>query len=138
MARARGQLSRGIVLLDSQGLSRLVDSDHHVAGIVRTAQSQDALVAVSNLTLLEAWNPRARFDRFRWRVSQLEILPVTETITWRALDLLRNANLHGHKYAIDSVVAATALGYSGPRIIVTSDADDMIKLCGERVTVVAV
>lgn len=64
-------------------------------------------------------------------------LGVGETITWRALDLLRNANLHGHKYAIDSVVAATALGYSGPRIIVTSDADDLIKLCGERVTVVA-
>ena len=54
------------------------------------------------------------------------------------LTLLRNANLHGHKYAIDAVVAATALGYSGPRIIVTSDADDMNKLCGNTIRVVGV
>ncbi|BBC33275.1 hypothetical protein SGFS_045690 [Streptomyces graminofaciens] len=51
---------------------------------------------------------------------------------------MRNANLHGHKYAIDSVVASTALGYSGPRIVVTSDADDMNKLCGDRARVVGV
>ncbi|MFF4305790.1 hypothetical protein [Streptomyces sp. NPDC001601] len=51
---------------------------------------------------------------------------------------MRNANLHGHKYAIDSVVAATALGYAGPRIIVTSDVDDMNRLCGKTVRTVAV
>ncbi|GAA3374938.1 hypothetical protein GCM10020367_40740 [Streptomyces sannanensis] len=52
--------------------------------------------------------------------------------------MLRNANLHGHKYAIDSVVAATALGFSGPRIIVTSDGDDINKLCGAQVLAVGV
>ncbi|MGJ5833118.1 hypothetical protein [Streptomyces ossamyceticus] len=77
-------------------------------------------------------------DRLRRHTSRLEVLPVSDAITWRAIDLLRNANLHGHKYAIDSVVAATALGYAGPRIIVTSDADDMNKLCGDRVRVVGV
>ena len=52
------------------------------------------------------------------------MLLVTEAITWSAIDLLRNANVHGRKYAIDAVVAATALSYRGPRIILTSDADE--------------
>ncbi|MFJ9827157.1 PIN domain-containing protein [Streptomyces sp. NPDC101160] len=138
MARTRSQLAHGILVLDSQGLSKYIENDPKVVGLVRTAQSKDSLVAVSNLTLLEAWNPRGRMDRFRWEISRLEVVPVTDEIAWRALDLLRNANLHGHKYAIDSVVAATALGHSGPRVVVTSDVDDMIKLCGERVTTVAV
>ncbi|MEU9173971.1 hypothetical protein AB0D34_40455 [Streptomyces sp. NPDC048420] len=51
---------------------------------------------------------------------------------------MRNAALHGHKYAIDSVVAASALGYSGSRIIVTSDLDDMTMLCGDAVRCVSV
>ena len=60
------------------------------------------------------------------------MLPVTEAIIWSAIDSLRNANLHGHKYAIDAVVAATALSYRGPRAF-TSDADGMLKLCSDRV-----
>ncbi|MFF4763028.1 PIN domain-containing protein [Streptomyces sp. NPDC001292] len=138
MARTQGQLSHGVLLLDSEGLSRFMNGDPYVTGLIRTAQAKDTLVAVSNLTLIEAWHSKIRMDRLRWHVSRLEVLPVTDAITWRAIDLLRNADLHGHKYAIDSVVAATALGYSGPRIIVTSDADDMNKLCGEKVRAVAV
>jgi predicted nucleic acid-binding protein len=126
------------MLLDSQGLSKLVNDAPDVIRLVRSAQSHDLLVAVSNLTLLKAWNPRGRLDRFRWQVSKLEVLPVTETISWRALDLLRDAGLHGHKYAIDSVVAATALGYPGPRVIVTSDVDDMVTLCGKRAAIAQV
>ncbi|MCX4905772.1 PIN domain-containing protein [Streptomyces sp. NBC_00878] len=138
MARAQGQLSNGVLLLDSEGLSKLMANDPRVTGLMRTAQAKDTLVALSNLTLIEAWHSKVRIERLRWHVSRMEVLSVTDAITWRAIDLLRNANLHGHKYAIDSVVAATALGYSGPRIIVTSDADDMNKLCGDRVRVVGV
>jgi hypothetical protein len=138
MARAQSQLSHGVLLLDSQGLSTFMENDPHVTGLIRMAQAKDTLVAVSNLTLIEAWHGKIRMDRLRWHVSRLEVLPVTDTITWHAIDLLRNANLHGHKYAVDAVVAATALGYSGPRIIVTSDVDDMTKLCGDRVRSVRV
>jgi hypothetical protein len=138
MARAQSQLSHGVLLLDSEGLSKFMDNDGQVTALVRTAQAKDTLVAVSNLTLIEAWHAKIRMDRLRWHVSRLEILPVTDAIAWRAIDLLRNANLHGHKNAVDSVVAATALSYSGPRIIVTSDADDMNKLCGDKVRALAV
>lgn len=115
-----------------------MDNDPYVTGLIRAAQAKDTLVALSNLTLIEAWHSKIRMDRLRWHVSRLEILPVTDSITWRAVDLLRNANLHGHKYAIDSVVAATALGYSGPRVVVTSDVDDMNRLCGNKVRCVGV
>lgn len=93
------------------------------------------LVAVSDLTLIEAWHSKVRMDRFRWYVSRLQVLPVTEAITWSAIDLLRNAGLHGHKYAIDAVVAATALSYRGPRVLLTSDSDDMLELCGDRANI---
>ncbi|MEU9358300.1 hypothetical protein AB0D35_09340 [Streptomyces sp. NPDC048301] len=39
--------------------------------------------------------------------------------------------MHGHKYTIDAVVAAIALSHQSPRIILASDADDMVKLCGK-------
>ncbi|MBB1243913.1 PIN domain-containing protein [Streptomyces durbertensis] len=125
-------------MLDSEGLSRFINNDARVTALLRKAQSKDTLVAVSDLTLIEAWHGKLNMERFRWHVSRLQVLPVTEAITWRAIDLLRDADLHGHRYAIDAVVAATALGYSGPRVVVTSDADDMQKLCGDRVRVVAV
>lgn len=138
MARAQGGLSHGILLLDSEGLSKAVQADPQVTAFIRVAQANDALVAVSNLTLIEAWHTRVNMPRFRWYVSRLTVLPVTEAITWRAVDLLRESGLHGHKYAIDAVVAATALTHAGPRIILTSDQDDMAKLCGTGVQVEAV
>jgi hypothetical protein len=55
------------------------------------------------------------------------------------MDLLREAGLHGHKYAIDAVVAATALQEAvKPVLILTPDVDDMTKLCGKRVRNVGV
>ncbi|MFD4034143.1 DNA-binding protein [Streptomyces sp. NPDC058637] len=132
MGRAQGQLSHGIVILDPEGLNGFVNNDPRGAGLVRAAQSRDTSVAVSDLTLVEAWHPKVRMDRFRWHASRLEVPPVTEAISWQAIDLLRNADLHAHKYAIGSVVAATSLGCTGPRIIVTSDVDDIDELCGDR------
>ncbi|CAL9298919.1 PIN domain-containing protein [Streptomyces sp. SudanB25_2051] len=116
----------------------MIKNDPHVVHLVRKAQERDTLVAISNLTLIEAWHEKVRMDQFRWHVSRLRVLPVTDAVTWRAIDLLRKAGLHGHKYAVDAVVAATALQYAAPRIVVTSDVDDMDKLCGNRVQAVGV
>ena len=44
----------------------------------------------------------------------------------------------GHKYAIDAMVAVTAMHQPGPVVMLTSDADDMSRFCGDRVTIVAV
>jgi hypothetical protein len=51
---------------------------------------------------------------------------------------LINTGLHGHKYAIDAAVAEMALRQQRPVVMLTSDIDDMTKLFGDRVRLVAV
>ncbi|GAB2634182.1 PIN domain-containing protein [Nocardia goodfellowii] len=138
MARTRSRLSAGTLILDSEGLSKWCAADQRVTAYVREAQDNDFRVAISALTPVEGYNMRAKNDRFRWYLSRLRIEPVTDEIAFHAIDLLRAAGLHGHKYAIDAVVAATALRASKPAVILTSDADDMAMLCGKQVRVVAV
>jgi predicted nucleic acid-binding protein len=137
MARAQSRLSAGTVVLDSEGLSKWCAADQRVTAYVREAQENDFRVIVSALTPIEAFDMRAKNDRFRWYLSRLKIELVTDEISFHAIDLLREAGLHGHKYAIDAVVAATALRAAKPAIILTSDADDMGKLCGKQVRIVA-
>ncbi|EMF00283.1 hypothetical protein J7W19_20280 [Streptomyces mobaraensis NBRC 13819 = DSM 40847] len=52
--------------------------------------------------------------------------------------LLMSAGLHGHKYAIDAAVAETALRQRRPVVMLTSGVDDMTKLCGDRIRLIAV
>jgi predicted nucleic acid-binding protein len=138
MARTQSRLSAGTVVLDSEGLSKWCAADQRVTAYVREAQSNDFRVVVSALTPIEAFDMRSKGERFRWHLSRLKIEPVTDEISFHAIDLLREAGLHGRKYAIDAVVAATALRSIKPAIILTSDADDMEKLCGKQVRIVMV
>lgn len=138
MARARSKLSAGTVILDSEGLSKWCSADQRVTAIVREAQSNDFRVAVSALTPIEAFDARVANDRLRWHLSRLRVEPVTEEVSVHALDLLRDSGLHGHKYAIDAVVAATALRSPRPVVVITSDEDGMRKLCGQAVRLVRV
>jgi hypothetical protein len=138
MARTRSRLSAGTVVLDCEGLARWCEADQRVTAIVREAQDSDFRVVVSAMTPIEAQDVRVKNDRLKWYLSRLKIEPVTEDICARAIELLRAAHLHGHKYAIDAVVAATALGAAKPVMVLTSDEDDMYKLCGKAVKIVAV
>ncbi len=138
MARVRSRLSAGTVVLDCEGLVKWCAADQRVTAIVREAQDNDFRVVVSAMTPIEAQGVRAKAERLRWYLSRLKIEPVTEEISSRAVELLRDARLHGHKYAIDAVVAATALRSARPVIVLTSDEDDMSRLCGKTVQVVAV
>ncbi|MEV4320788.1 PIN domain-containing protein [Microbispora rosea] len=90
------------------------------------------------MTPIKAFDGRMTNDRLRWHLSRLRVEPVTEEVSVHALDLLRESGLHGHKYAIDAVVAATALRSTRPVIVLTSDEDDMSKLCGKAVRLVRV
>lgn len=63
--------------------------------------------------------------------------PVTEQAAKAATELLKAAGLYGHKYAIDATVAETALRQPGPVAVLTSDTDDMTKLRGGRVHLIA-
>ncbi|MEW1842469.1 DNA-binding protein [Nonomuraea angiospora] len=138
MARARSKLSAGTLILDCAGLVKWCAADQRVTSIVREAQDNDFRVVVSAMTPIEAQDIRTKNDRLRWHLSRLKIEPVTEEISSRATQLLRDARLHGHKYAVDAVVAATALLSVRPVIVLTSGEDDLIALCGKTVKVVGV
>lgn len=138
MTRRSSRLSAGTLVLDCAGLSKWVSADPRVTAYVREAQDNDLRVIVSALTPIEAFDVRSNNNRLRWHLSRLRIEPVTDEISFHAMELLRTAGLHGHKYAVDAVVAATALRAVKPVAILTSDVDDMLQLCGKRVRALGV
>lgn len=80
-------------------------------------------------------HPRISRPALRWTLSRLVVEPVTEPIARHATALLADAGLHGHKYAIDAMLGATALAAPGPVTVLTSDPEDLTALCRGRVTV---
>nr|WP_202488077.1 PIN domain-containing protein [Streptomyces sp. SID5473] len=102
------------------------------------AQAEDIRVVISSVTLVEARDPRTHQARFDYAVSRANVVPPTETIARHASKLLADAGLHGHKYAIDAIVAATALASPPPVTVLTSDPEDLSALCGPGVCVVKI
>lgn len=88
-----------------------------------------------NNTLTSDFSNRAALGR---QISRLTIEPVTEHVAREAARLLSSAGPHGHRHAIDALLCATALTAPGPVTILTSDPDDLRKLCGNRATVIRI
>ncbi|MFD5509993.1 DNA-binding protein [Streptomyces sp. NPDC127051] len=136
---ARRKLSHeGTLLLDSEGLSRLLNDDETVVALVAEARSRGMEVAISALTIIEAVHRRTDKARLNRILSGVRVIAVGDEEARRASALLMDAGLHGHKYAIDAAVAEAALRQRRPVVLLTSDVDDMTKLCGGRVHIVAV
>ncbi|MGW4645716.1 DNA-binding protein [Kitasatospora sp. NPDC004289] len=133
---AKGRLSGGTLVLDSQGLSQYIAGDRLVGRITRTAVERGATRVVSGATLIEVQHRGIKKAHWDFVLSQLRIEPLHVEWAKAAAVLLQETGLHGHKYAIDAMVAVTALHQPGPVVMLTSDMDDMAKLCGDRVTLV--
>ncbi|MEU7140740.1 DNA-binding protein [Nocardia sp. NPDC046473] len=140
---ARGKLKppttgqQGTLVLDCDGLSRLVDDSVSVVAIVAEARSRGMEVVISALTIVEASHRKTDKARLAWLLSALRVEQVDEASAKAASALLLEAGLHGHKYAIDAVIAEMALRQQVPVVMLTSDIDDMGKLCGETVRLIA-
>ncbi|MEU5718277.1 PIN domain-containing protein [Streptomyces sp. NPDC020403] len=129
----------GTWVLDSEALSLYLRADRAMTALLAVAAKRDIRVIVSAVTLVEADPSGAHKARMSWALSRLVVVPVTKETAARAVDLLRNTGgLAGHKYAIDAMVAATALREPGPVTVLTSDTEDMLMLCGTAVAVVKV
>ncbi|WP_155053943.1 PIN domain-containing protein [Streptomyces blattellae] len=131
-------LPGGTLVLDSEGLAKAVLRDRSVTGWLALARADDLRVITSAATLVEVVHPRINRPALEWTLSRLVVEPVTEPIARRAAALLADAGLHGHKYAIDAMLSATALAAPGPVTILTSDPEDVTMLCGGRVTVIKI
>ncbi|MFI6787777.1 DNA-binding protein [Nonomuraea sp. NPDC050383] len=137
MAR-RGLMRQGTLVLDCEGLSGFVSDQPPVVALVAEARSRGMEVVTSSLTLVEATHRRTNQARLAWLLSGMRIVHVGEEEARAASTMLVAAGLHGHKYAIDAVVAEMAVRQQRPVVMLTSDIDDMARFCGDRVRLVAV
>ncbi|MEW1900469.1 MULTISPECIES: PIN domain-containing protein [unclassified Streptomyces] len=129
------QPARSLVL-DSEALSLLLRDDRKMAARVEASRQVGVPVLVSALTIVEAVHGKTDLARLKWVLSRLRVEPVSQEDSLTAVQLLQDAGgLHGHKYAIDALVAALALRVPAPVIVLTSDRDDWSKLCGSRVII---
>lgn len=136
---ARRKLSHeGTLVLDCEGLSKFVSDHEPVVALVSEARKRGMEVVISALTIIEAVHRRTEKARPAWVLSGVRIVHIGDEEAKAASAMLINSGLHGHKYAIDAAVAEMALRQRRPVVMLTSDIDDMTKLCGDRVRLVAV
>ncbi len=102
--------------------------------LVQAASGLDIAVATTALTTVEAWDPRAGAQAtalWDWALSRVAVVHTDDELIATTRSRLRDTGLHGHKYAIDAVLAAAALAAQarGDQVTVfTSDVDDLTKL----------
>lgn len=136
---ARRKLSHeGTLVLDCEGLSKCVSDHELVVALIAEARRRGMEVVISALTIIEAVHRRTDKARLAWVLSGVRIVHIGDEEAKAASAMLINAGLHGHKYAIDAAVAEMSLRQRRPVVMLTSDVDDMTKLCGDRVRLVAV
>jgi hypothetical protein len=126
-----------VFVFDSEALSKAVQGDREMAALIKTAPRLDIPVITSALTTLEAWNPReaSRQALWSWTLSGIRIVHTDDQVISMARDMLKAAGLHGHKYAIDAVLAAVAgreAAQGAETTVFTSDTDDMNQLLAGR------
>lgn len=125
------------VVLDSEGLSAWIAQDRKILALFKVFHEMGADLAISANTIVEVSHSRVNMPRMQWALSRVKVEPVTEQTAKEAAKLLKTAGLHRHKYAIDATVAETALRQAGPVAILTSDVDDMTRLCGQHVRLIS-
>ncbi|MFD5285640.1 PIN domain-containing protein [Streptomyces rubrogriseus] len=124
------------VVLDSEGLSAWMAQDRKFLALLQVFHDMGAELVIAANTIVEVSHSRTSMPRLNWTLSRVKVEPVSEQAAKAAAELLKRTGLHGHKYAIDATVAEVALRQPKPVALLTSDSDDMIKLCGSQVRVV--
>lgn len=127
----RRVVTSGTLVLDSEGLSKLAAGDPRVRAYLETAGARGARVVVSAITLVEVLRGGSRDASVHRVLSRIATVPVTPELGRAAGELLGATGLSGHRCAIDSVVAATALVMARPVVLLTSDPDDLGRLVEE-------
>lgn len=125
------------LVLDSQGFSLWIGRDRNVMRLLEQAERDGADIAMSAAVIIEVSYGGVDMARLTWLLSRIRVEAVTTDSARRSAELLKKAGLHGHKYAIDAMVAEVALRVPGPAVVLTSDADDMVKLCGRMVRIIS-
>ncbi|MFJ7149562.1 hypothetical protein ACIQVT_15355 [Streptomyces sp. NPDC100445] len=137
-ARAKlHQPRQRVFVFGSEALSKAVQGDREMASLVKTAPRLDIPIVTSALATLEAWDPRdtSRQALWNWTLSRIRIVHTDDQVIATAREMLKTAGLHGHKYAIDAVLAAVAAreaAQGAQATVFTSDTDDLHRLLTGR------
>ncbi|MFC5825010.1 hypothetical protein [Nonomuraea insulae] len=94
-----------------------------------------AEVVTSPMTMVEAYDGRITEQRWDWVLSRLNVAVIGKDEARQARRLLSHAEVHGHKYAIDAVLAVIARQQRGQITVLTSDVDDLEKLVPDVIVV---
>ncbi|MDG9684637.1 DNA-binding protein [Streptomyces sp. DH18] len=78
----------GTLVLDCEGLSKLVRRTPEITEWLAAAEAEDIRVVTSSVTLVEARDPRVDQDRFDYATSRVNIIPPAEAIARHASKLL--------------------------------------------------
>ncbi|MDX3850257.1 DNA-binding protein [Streptomyces sp. AK02-01A] len=124
------------VVLDSEGLSAWIAQDRKLLALLKVFHEMGADLVIGANTIVEVCHSRTDIPRLNWALSRIKVEPVTEQAAKAAAGLLKEAGPLGHKYAIDATVAEVALRQPKPVALLTSDSDDMTRLCGSHVQVI--
>ncbi len=131
----RGQPPLRIFVLDRQALSLAVRGDKKMIAWLDLAARGQAEVVTSPMTVVEAHDGRITEQRWDWVLSRLNVPHIGKDEARQARRLLADAKLHGHKYAIDAVLAVIARQQKGQVTVFTSDVDDLEKLVPDTIVV---
>lgn len=126
------------VVPDSEGLSAWITQDRKILALFKIFHEMGADLVITANTIVEVSHSRVNLSRLSWALSRVTVEPVTEQTAKEAAKLLKIAGLHGRTYAIDATVAEAALRQPGPVAVLTSDIDDMARLCGERIKLISI
>ncbi|MEU1102956.1 DNA-binding protein [Streptomyces tibetensis] len=126
------------VVLDSQGLSAWIAQDRKILAMFQVLHAMGADFVIGANTIVEVSHARVNMPRLQWALSRVKVEPLTEGAARASAELLKAAGLHGRTYAIDATVAEVALRQPGPVALLTSDVDDMARLCGDRIRLIGI
>ncbi|GGP03846.1 PIN domain-containing protein [Nonomuraea glycinis] len=130
-----GQPPLRIFVLDCEALSLAVRGDRKMITWLDLAARGQADVVTSPMTLVEAYDGRTTEQRWDWVLSRLNVADIGKEEARQAHRLLADAGLHGHKYAIDAMLAVVARQQKGQVTIFTSDVDDLERLVPDSIVV---
>ena len=133
------------MVLDAEGLIKLSNGDPRVVARAKLAHARDATIVTAATTLAEVLRGGPRDAPVYQALRRVRVVSIHSDDARAAGGLLGQARLSGHRYALDALVAAVALGQPRPVVLLTSDAKDMERLTDEpgrprreRITVVHV
>lgn len=131
MARLRGGVADGALVLDAQGLVKLATGDPAVRALARKAHERYNRVITAASTLAEVLRGGDNDVRIHRALRRVIVADINKDAGRKAGELLGATGLSGHRCTVDALLAVVALAQPRPAILITSDPEDMARLTEE-------